>query len=73
VTLSKARIIAGLSEKLRLSRHDTAPIVEGTLEAVLERGENVKIPGFGTFVVRTKRARKGRNPHTGDEITLPEH
>jgi hypothetical protein len=36
----------------------------------LERGENVKISGFGNFVVNTKRPRKGRNPQTGDEMII---
>jgi integration host factor subunit alpha len=36
----------------------------------LERGEKVKISGFGNFVVNTKRPRKGRNPQTGDEIII---
>ena len=41
-----------------------------TLKETLARGEPVKIPGFGRFVVRGKRARKGRNPWTGAEILL---
>jgi integration host factor subunit alpha len=36
----------------------------------LEKGEKVKISGFGNFVVNTKRPRKGRNPQTGDEIII---
>ncbi|TMA04782.1 MAG: integration host factor subunit alpha, partial [Deltaproteobacteria bacterium] len=48
-------------------------IVEATFEIIkscLEKGEKVKISGFGNFVVNSKRPRRGRNPQTGDEITI---
>jgi integration host factor subunit alpha len=71
--MTKADIVNSLYEKLGLSKKETATIVEVVLETVkdsLERGEKIKIAGFGNFVVRQKTARKGRNPKTGDEIEI---
>ena len=45
-------------------------LFEAMVEA-LDRGEKIKIPGFGVFKVRAKAARKGRNPKTGDRIEIP--
>ena len=48
-------------------------IVEDTLDIIketLESGENVKLSGFGSFNIREKRARRGRNPRTGEELTI---
>ncbi|MCP2520144.1 HU family DNA-binding protein [SCandidatus Aminicenantes bacterium Aminicenantia_JdfR_composite] len=42
------------------------------VEEALKRGEQVKIVGFGTFYVANRKARKGRNPRTGEEIKIPE-
>ena len=73
-TLTKARIIDDLREATGLPRADAATLVEGLLESMkeaLEAGETVKVSGFGNFVVRTKHARRGRNPHSGEPITLP--
>ncbi len=42
-----------------------------TIKDALADGENVKISGFGSFLVRSKRERVGRNPHTGDELVIP--
>jgi integration host factor subunit alpha len=71
--MTKADIIDSLYEKLGLSKKETANIVEVVLEVIkesLEKGEKIKIAGFGNFNVRSKTARKGRNPKTGDEIEI---
>ena len=55
------------------SKKEAADIVETVFETVkktLEKGEKIKISGFGNFVVRDKKARAGRNPQTGKEITI---
>ncbi len=55
------------------SKKDAAEIVElvfDTIKATLEKGEKIKISGFGNFVVREKKARIGRNPQTGEEIEI---
>ena len=75
MTTTKAEIVTGLCEKTNVSRDDATNLVEHTFEiiqACLERGEPVKISGFGRFMVRAKRQRKGRNPKTGAEIVIRE-
>ena len=74
--MTKAEIVAQISEKNGLSRTDATNIVEATFEIIkasLERGEKVKIKNFGSFAVRTKRERRGRNPTTGADIVIPAH
>jgi integration host factor subunit alpha len=56
-----------------LSRNESADLVESVLDHVsdaLVRGENVKISSFGTFNIRDKNARMGRNPKTGEEVPI---
>jgi integration host factor subunit alpha len=70
----KADIVATVCRTLGLPKKDSETAVEmvlGLIKENLERGEKVKIPGFGTFVVREKKARRGRNPQTGEEIEIP--
>ncbi len=71
--MTKAEIIARIYEKVGFSKKEATDVVEATFEIIkgsLEKGEKVKISGFGNFVVNTKRPRKGRNPQTGDEIVI---
>lgn len=72
--MTKADIIEQVYEKLgALSKKESAEIVEvvfETIKATLERGEKIKISGFGNFVVREKKERTGRNPQTGEEIRI---
>jgi integration host factor subunit alpha len=71
--MTKADIIESIYEKVGLSKEESSRIVELVLETLkdtLENGEKVKISGFGNFVVRTKRSRRGRNPQTGNEIQI---
>ena len=71
--MTKADIIETIYQKVGLSKEESSRIVELVLETLkdnLENGEKVKISGFGNFVVRTKRSRRGRNPQTGDEIQI---
>ena len=72
---TKAEIAMRVCEKTNISKDDAANLVENTFEIIkasLERGEPVKISGFGRFMVRTKRQRKGRNPKTGAELVIRE-
>jgi integration host factor subunit alpha len=69
----KADIIDLVHEKIGFSRHEAADVVETTLDVVkeaLQKGERVQIVGFGSFVVRPKKERVGRNPKTGEEIVI---
>ena len=71
--MTKADIIAHVYEKLGFSKRESSNTVENFFEIVkscLTNGENVKISGLGNFSVRRKKARKGRNPQTGDEIEI---
>ncbi len=73
--MTKADIVEIVYEKVGFSKKDVAAVIEDIFECVkgtLERGEKVKISGFGNFSVRQKRARRGRNPQTGGEITIEE-
>jgi integration host factor subunit alpha len=71
--MRKSDIANDVYEKVGISKKEASDIVENilnTIKSVLQQGETVKIAGFGNFVVRKKRARKGRNPKTGEEIGI---
>ncbi len=71
--MTKADIIEGVYERVGFSKKESAEIVElvfDTVKETLERGDKIKISGFGNFQVRPKKARVGRNPQTGKEIEI---
>ena len=71
--MTKAEIAALVHEQVGLSKKESGQIVDAVLDTIrrsLEHGEDVKLSGFGHFMVRDKHARRGRNPKTGDEITI---
>lgn len=71
--MRKADIANEIYERIGISKKEAAEIIEtilDTVKSVLQKGETVKIAGFGNFVVRSKRSRKGRNPKTGEEIGI---
>ena len=71
--MTKAEIVESVHAKIGFSKRDAGEIVEmvfDTMKQTLERGEKIKISGFGNFVVRSKRPRVGRNPQTGEEIEI---
>ncbi len=71
--MRKADLADEVVEKLGVSKKESSDILQMVLDAIrtaLEKGETVKIAGFGNFVVREKKARKGRNPKTGEEIGI---
>ena len=72
-TLTRADLTEAVFRSMGLSRHESAQIVEDILEEIcsaLARGETVKLSSFGTFAVRQKSQRMGRNPKTGDEVPI---
>ena len=72
-TLTRMDLSEAVFREVGLSRNESAQLVEGVLEHVsdaLVRGEQVKISSFGTFSVRNKSARIGRNPKTGEEVPI---
>ena len=71
--MTKADIVRSVYERVVFSKKEAVGVVEtifDILKEALERGEKVKISGFGNFVVRNKRARRGRNPQTGGDIEI---
>ena len=72
-TLTRSDLAETINRKMGFSRSESLDMVEAILEKMsqaLEAGENVKISGFGTFVLRDKRERVGRNPKTGVEVPI---
>ncbi len=72
-TMTKADIVELVYQKIGFSKKEASELVEmvfGQLKSVLHEGDKVKISGFGNFLVREKKARIGRNPQTGDQITI---
>ena len=72
-TLTRADLTEAVYRSLGISRNESADFVERILEEVtqtLERGETVKVSSFGTFSVRQKKLRMGRNPKTGEEVPI---
>ena len=71
--MTKAELIAAVAEKSGLSKKDAGSAVEAVLECIsqaLASGDKVQLLGFGTFEVRERAARIGRNPQTGEDITI---
>lgn len=74
-TLTKARIVDAVYDRIDSTKKETSDFVETVIETIKEAaegGEDVKVSGFGKFVVRHKDSRMGRNPKTGDEFEIPE-
>ncbi|RVT43069.1 integration host factor subunit alpha [Sphingobium algorifonticola] len=72
-TLTRADLAESLNRHIGLSRAESAAMVESILDKMgdaLAKGENVKISSFGTFVLRDKNERVGRNPKTGIEVPI---
>ena len=72
-TLTRMDLADAVHSQVGLSRNESADLVESVLDHVsdaLVRGESVKISSFGTFSIRDKCARVGRNPKTGEEIPI---
>ena len=73
MAITKAELVEILCEKTLFTRHESAELLEQVFEIMketLEKGEKIKISGFGNFIVREKRPRQGRNLKTGEEITI---
>ena len=71
--MTKTDLVEAIYERVGPSRKEAATAVDSVLEIIkdsLRRGEKVKISGFGNFVVNQKRARRGRNPQTGDPLII---
>lgn len=73
VGVTKADIFEKVQNEMDLTRKESAEMVEAVfaiMKTTLEAGETLKISGFGSFIVKQKKDRRGRNPQTGEDITI---
>ncbi|MDD3458289.1 MAG: integration host factor subunit beta [Weeksellaceae bacterium] len=74
--MTKAEIVANISNKLGLEKNETQKVVEHFMDEVknsLESGENVYLRGFGSFIVKKRASKTGRNISKGTSIIIPAH
>ena len=72
--MNKTELIAAVAAKTGLTKKDTEVIVSAAFDTIaqeLQKGEKVQISGFGSFEVKDREARVGRNPHTKQAIQIP--
>ena len=72
--MNKTELIAAVAEKTDLSKKDADAAVSAVLGAItdaLKAGDKIQLAGFGTFEVRNRAAKQGRNPRTGETMTVP--
>ena len=72
--MNKAELIATIAEKTGMTKKDAERVVSATFEAItdtLQKGDKVQVSGFGSFEVKTREARVGRNPRTKEEVQIP--
>ncbi|MBP3217148.1 MAG: HU family DNA-binding protein [Lachnospiraceae bacterium] len=71
--MNKTEIVAAISERAEISKKDAEKALKAFTDVVaeeLKKGEKVQLVGFGTFEVSERAAREGRNPHTGETMTI---
>ena len=71
--MTKADLVERIYSKNEFSKKEASEIVEEVFDLIkttLEKGEMIKIAGFGNFIVKDKEARRGRNPQTGEKIEI---
>ena len=72
--MNKSQLIKSVADKSELSQKQVSEawsLIEATIVESLKAGEKVQLSGFGTFEVRERAERKGRNPKTGEVVTVP--
>ena len=73
--MNKSEILASISDRVDMNRRDVEMVIDSLFDVICEQlrdGEKVVLSGFGTFEVRNRVERSGRNPRTGEEIIVPE-
>jgi integration host factor subunit alpha len=73
LAVTKAELVSIVSDKCSFSRQESIQVVDQVfqiLKETLEKGEKIKISGFGNFITREKRPRQGRNPQSGEKIII---
>lgn len=71
--MNKTELVAAVAEKAEVTKKDADKVVTALLDTVTEalaEGDKIQIVGFGTFEVRARDAREGKNPRTGEKITI---
>jgi integration host factor subunit beta len=72
--MTKAELVEDVAEAAELTKKDAERLVEIVFESIIEtlnQGEKIELRGFGSFRVRERGARRGRNPKTGDPVNIP--
>lgn len=72
--MNKTELVSAVAEKADLTKKEAERLINAlfaSIEEALSQGDKVQLVGFGTFEVRDREARKGRNPQTGEEIEIP--
>ena len=72
--MNKAELVAAIAEKTELSKKDSEKALKAFIDVVTEeltKGEKIQLVGFGTFEVAERTAREGRNPQTGETMSIP--
>lgn len=73
--MNKADLVSEIASRTGLTKTKSSEVIDSVIESIqesLSRGEKVTLVGFGTFDTITRKARKGRNPKTGEELNIPE-
>ena len=72
--MNKTELLAAVTQSAGLTKKDTERVINAAIDAItasLTAGEKVQISGFGTFEVKEREARIGRNPHTREAVEIP--
>ena len=72
--MNKAGLVEEVSDKTGLTKKETGNVIDAVVEAItntLKKGKKITLVGFGTFQVRQRKAREGRNPQTGKKLEIP--
>lgn len=72
--MNKADLVDSVAQKTELTKRDSERAINAVIDSIgeaLARGDKISLVGFGTFEVRRRAARTGRNPQTGKEIAIP--
>jgi len=72
--MTKADLVESVAREAEMTKKDAEQLVEIVFESIvgsLNKGEKIELRGFGSFRVRERNARKGRNPKTGDSVSIP--
>ena len=72
--MNKKELVVAIAEKSEVSKKDAEKVLQAFTEVVseqLQKGEKIQLVGFGTFEVSERAARTGRNPKSGEEMTIP--